>query len=294
MFGIGEFYSLLCAFLWAFAVIFYKRAGDHFNAYEMNLFKSVFVLLLMIPTVLFTDGFQIPEMDASQFWIILLSGFFGIMLADLFYLRALQLIGASLTGITGSLYSPLVVAFSLLFLGEALSFWQYIGMMIVLAGVLLVGYRKKSQETECPPIKGFFYAFLAVFFTALGIVIIKPVSNDLPFFWIIFIRSFGGFITMVIYGMVLKKSLSVTHILKAKGGNWLILGTFIGQYISMMVWVAGYKYTTASIASILNETASVFILILSWLMLGEKLTTRKVVGVMITITGVILVLKLNV
>ena len=38
--GIGEFLSLLCAFLWAIAVIFYKRAGDHFNAYEMNLFNQ--------------------------------------------------------------------------------------------------------------------------------------------------------------------------------------------------------------------------------------------------------------
>ena len=290
--GLGEFLSLLCALLWAFAVIFYKRAGDHFNAYEMNLFKSAFVLLLMIPTVLITDGFSIPEMEQSQFWIIFISGFFGIMLADLFYLRALQLIGASLTGITGSLYSPFVVALSLLFLGESLMLWQYIGMILVLLGVVLVGYRKKSLTIEHPPIRGFIYAALAVFFTALGIVMIKPISNDLPFFWIILIRSFGGYLTMVMYGLILKKSQSVFHVIKAKGGMWLIVGAFIGQYVSMMVWVAGYKYTSASIASILNETASIFILILSWLMLGEKLTNRKLVGVMITVSGVVLVLNL--
>jgi drug/metabolite transporter (DMT)-like permease len=291
--GLGEFLSLLCALLWAFAVIFYKRAGDHFNAYEMNLFKSVFVLALMILTVMVTDGVSIPEMSSQQFWIILLSGFVGIMLADLFYLRALQLIGASLTGITGSLYSPFVVGLSLLYLGEVLQFWQYVGMGFVLFGVVLVGYRKKSSDIIHPPVKGFVYALLAVFFTAMGIVIIKPVSTELPFFWIILIRTFGGFISMVVYGVVLRKSLSVRHIFKAKGGRWLILGAFIGQYVSMMVWVAGYKYTSASIASILNETASIFILILSWLMLGEQLTKRKIIGVMITITGVFLVVQLN-
>jgi drug/metabolite transporter (DMT)-like permease len=58
----------------------------------------------------------------------------------------------------------------------------------------------------------------------------------------------------------------------------------------MMVWVAGYKYTSASIASILNETASIFILILSWLLLDEKLSKRKLLGVLITITGVAVVL----
>lgn len=291
--GLGESLSLLCAILWAFAVIFYKRAGDHFNAYEMNLFKSTFVLILMVPTVLISDGINVPHISGYQFWLISTSGFIGIMLADLFYLRALQLIGASLTGITGSLYSPFVVGLSILFLGEYLNYWQVIGMILVLSGVVLVGYRKKSLNMLHPPIRGFLYAALAVFFTALGIVIIKPVSNDLPFFWIILIRSFGGFITMVVYGIVLKKSLSVLHIIKAKGGYWLILGAFIGQYISMMVWVAGYKYTSASIASILNETASIFILLLSWLLLKEKLTKRKIVGIMITVSGVYMVLALN-
>jgi len=291
--GLGELLSLLCAFLWAFAVIFYKRAGDHFNAYEMNLFKSTLVLILMIPTVMIFEGLTLPILTQSQFWIIIFSGFVGIMLADYFYLRALQLIGASLTGITGSLYSPFVVGLSLLLLGESLQFWQYFGMFLVLAGVVLVGYRKKSLLIKHPPIKGFIYATFAVFFTALGIVIIKPVSNEVSFFWLILIRSFGGFVTMLIYGVLLKKSLSIWHVVKAKGGKWLILGALIGQYISMMVWVAGYKYTSASIASILNETASIFILILSWLMLGENITVRKVIGVLITITGVVLVLMIK-
>lgn len=288
--ALGEILSLLCALIWAFAVIFYKKAGDHFNAYEMNLFKSILVFVLMLPTVVIFEGSEIPSISLYQAGIIVFSGFVGIMLADLFYLRALQLIGASLTGITGSLYSPFVVGLSLLFLGEQLNALQYIGMILVLLGVVLVGYRKKSLLIEHPPIKGFVYAVLAVFFTALGIVIIKPVSNELPFFWIILVRSMGGVISMLIYGLLIRESLSVKHIIQAKNSWWLISGAFLGQYLSMMIWVAGYKYTSASIASILNETASVFILILSWLMLGEHLTKRKIAGIMITLSGVLLVL----
>ena len=291
--GIGETLSLLCAFIWAVAVILYKKAGDHFNAYEMNLFKSVFVFILMIPTVLFFESWEIPQMSYYQMSVILISGIIGIMLADLFYLRALQLIGASLTGITGSLYSPFVVSLSMLLLAESLNNWQYFGMLLVLAGVVLVGYRKKTLTIEHPPIRGFVYAALAVFFTALGIVIIKPVSTELPFFWIILIRSFGGMIAMVLYGLAIRQPLTVSHILEAKGGMWLILGTFLGQYVSMMIWVAGYKYTSASVASILNETASVFILLLSWIFLKEHLNFRKVIGVLITITGVLFVLQIS-
>ena len=61
---------------------------------------------------------------------------------------------------------------------------------------------------------------------------------------------------------------------------------FVGQFLAMVLWLAGYKYTQASVAAILNETASVFILILAAFWLKEPLTRRAVVGVGLTLSGV--------
>ncbi|MGJ8663952.1 MAG: DMT family transporter [Marinicella sp.] len=291
--GLGEFLSLLCALLWAFAVICYRKAGDHINVSAMNLFKISLTLVLMIPTLYFTDGFSPPELTINDWLLLLVSGFFGIMLADLFYLRALQLIGAGLTGLTGSLYSPFVVFLSLFYLGESLNSWQILGMALVVAGVIVISYRRKSLTTQHPPIKGFIYAALGVFFTALGIVMIKPVTNEIPFFWIITIRTVGGILTMFLFNMILQKNLNPLSIMQSKGKYWLLAGAFLGQYLSTMVWVAGYKYTSASVASILNEMASIFILILGWLILKEELNRRKIIGSIISISGVMLVLQMS-
>ncbi|WP_223787687.1 DMT family transporter [Marinicella meishanensis] len=289
--GLGEFLSLLCALLWAFAVICYRKAGDSINVSAMNLFKITLTLVLMVPTLYFTDGLVPPSLTLHQWLLLLVSGFFGIMLADLFYLRALQLIGAGLTGLTGSLYSPFVVFLSLFFLGERLNAWQLMGMALVIIGVLVISYRKKALAHEHPPIKGFVFAALGVFFTALGIVIIKPVTTEIPFFWIITIRTVGGIMTMLLFNALLQKSLNPWAVMRSTGRYWLLAGALLGQYLSTMVWVAGYKYTSASVASILNETASVFILILGWLILKEELNRRKVVGALISISGVLLVLQ---
>ncbi len=289
--GLGEFLSLLCALLWAFAVICYRKAGDSINVSAMNLFKISLTLVLMIPTLYFTDGLSPPELTMAQWGLLLISGFFGIMLADLFYLRALQLIGAGLTGLTGSLYSPFVVFLSLFFLGERLNSWQIMGMALVIVGVMVISYRKKSLTIEHPPIKGFVFAALGVFFTALGIVIIKPVTTDIPFFWIITIRTVGGIMTMILFNLMLQKSLNPLSVMNSRGKYWLLAGAILGQYLSTMVWVAGYKYTSASVASILNETASIFILILGWLILKEDINRRKIVGAVISISGVMLVLQ---
>jgi drug/metabolite transporter (DMT)-like permease len=64
------------------------------------------------------------------------------------------------------------------------------------------------------------------------------------------------------------------------------MGAFIGQFLAMILWLAGYKFTSASVAAILNETASVFILLLAAIWLKEPLTRRALAGVGLTLAGV--------
>ena len=60
----------------------------------------------------------------------------------------------------------------------------------------------------------------------------------------------------------------------------------------MMVWLGGYTLIPASEASILNETANAWIVFLAWLMLGEAMDRRKVVGISLTTAGVMVMLLL--
>jgi len=60
----------------------------------------------------------------------------------------------------------------------------------------------------------------------------------------------------------------------------------------MLFWLGGFKYANASVASVLNETANMFIVLMAWLFLKEKLTRRKVVGALLTFFGVVLFLGL--
>jgi drug/metabolite transporter (DMT)-like permease len=58
----------------------------------------------------------------------------------------------------------------------------------------------------------------------------------------------------------------------------------------MMMWLAGYKLIPASKASILNETANAWTVLLAWLMLHESIGRRKVAGLLLTSAGVIIML----
>lgn len=63
----------------------------------------------------------------------------------------------------------------------------------------------------------------------------------------------------------------------------------MGTYISMLLWLAGYKYTSASVAAVLNETAAVFILVLAAIFLRDRLKPVQLAGAGLAVSGVLLV-----
>jgi drug/metabolite transporter (DMT)-like permease len=61
-----------------------------------------------------------------------------------------------------------------------------------------------------------------------------------------------------------------------------------GNYIALVLWVAGMKYTTASRAAILNQMSTIFIFILAAVFLKEKITVNKGVAIFMAISGALL------
>jgi drug/metabolite transporter (DMT)-like permease len=70
----------------------------------------------------------------------------------------------------------------------------------------------------------------------------------------------------------------------------MTVASFLSAYLSMMMWMGAYKLIPASVASILNESANAWIVLLAWLILGETLGLRKITGLVLTMTGVAIML----
>lgn len=292
--GLGEILALICALMWASAVILYKSAGDSLRANTLNLIKNSFALCLLIPTALIVEGFAFPSLNLQQWLIVAVSGYIGIAVADTFFLQALRNLGAGRTAIIASLYSPFVVILSVLFLGERLAVWQWLGFALVLLGILVVVYQRHYSEVDRKQlIKGFLFAASSVFFTASSIVVMKPVLVNDGFFWLVTLRMLAGLAGMLIY-LVLRGQVRQTVSEVVEGQHrWkqIIAGSLFGSYLALLFWVGGFKYADASVASVLNETANIFIVMMAWLFLKEAFTIRKLIGILMTFFGVVIFLS---
>lgn len=292
MMGWGEIFALASAAVWALAVILMRRAGDTLPAFELNLFKNSLGMVLLFPTILFFGGLELPDYSIFEFLVVFVSGVIGIAIADTWYLRALNLMGASRTGIVASLFSPFVVLLSTIFLGERMNAWQWVGFFLVVSGVLVVTWRTNRSTVDTSHIrKGAVYGIASMMMMALGIVMVKEILEVKPLLWTIELRLAGGITGLLVFMLLRGQWQSVKNNFR-KPHSWgtVITASFLASYVSLILWLAGYKLIDASIASILNETNVVFIIVLAWLMLGERISWRKIAGIALAGGGVVIMM----
>ncbi len=288
---LGEVLSIGSALAWAVAVIIYKRLGESLPPLLLNLLKNLLVLALLLASVALLR-LPPPALSLRVLGVLLLSGVLGIAVADSLYFAALNRLGAARAGILGNLYSPFVIALSVLFLGEGLRPLQWLGFVLVSTGVLVVGHGDGSAQGVAARRlrQGLLLGVAAIFLMAAAIVMIKPLLSGLPVLWVVLLRTAAGLAALS--ALFAWRRQAPWQLLRGRHLRWplLLTAAFFGQYLAVLMWVGGYKYAPATVAAVLNETSSAFIVLLAALFLREALTRRKLLGVACTLAGVICLL----
>src|SRR6516162_920773 len=203
--GFGEVLSLACAVSWAFVLILFRHTGRSVHPFALNLFKNAIAFALFIPTILLWYGLRPPEMATADFGRLVLSGFLGLGVADTLVFTSLNVLGAGVMAIVECLYSPFVILFSLLWLGETLSPIQELGCVFVVAAVFVASVSVTVPgATRRDASRGFAIGVTAIILIAVGVVVAKPALNHTPLLWAIETRYLGGLMGVLVFRPFLK------------------------------------------------------------------------------------------
>ena len=285
--GLGELFSILSALAWAIGIILYRQLGATLPPLQLNFLKNLLVLGMLLPAVPLLHGLAPPQFTGWQVAAAVGSGLIGIGIADTLYFRALNELGAGRMGVLGNFYSPFVIVLSVAFLGESLGPLQLAGFVLVSLGVWVAAWpRAGAAPRPAHAMRGFGYALLAIVLMAISVVMVKRTLEAQPLLWVTGLRMLGALAGMAAIAAWRGELALLAPPAIAMPWGRLVLAAFVGQFIAMVLWLAGYKFTSASVAAILNETASVFILLLAAAWLKEPLTRRAILGVMLTLGGV--------
>ena len=285
--GIGEAMALGSAAAWAVGVILARQLGAHLPPLTLNLLKNGLVLCLLAPVALLLYAGAWPSMPVRELLLVLASGVIGIALADTLYFRALNELGAGRMGVIGNLYSPLVLLLGFVFLDERLGGLQWLGFLLVAGGVLLVSMPARVRAVRpAHTLRGILLGLLAIALMAIAIVMVKRTLETQPLLWVTLLRLCGAVAGLLCLASLPSMRQRMHFVPGDVAWHRLVLAALVGQGLSMVLWLGGYKFTSASVAAILNESASVFLVVLAALWLREPMGRRAFAGVLLTFSGI--------
>ncbi len=287
----GEIFALMTAVTWSIAVILFKKSGEKVPPFALNFFRvAVSSLLFVLMFVIIREPF-FGVAPLKDYLILIASGVIAIAISDTLFHMCLNRVGAGLSAIVDGLYSPSIVFFAWVILGEKLGPWQLAGMGAVLLGIFIATrHDPPPGATKRQLAFGIFWGVLSMVTLGIGIVIAKPVLNHSPVLWATAVRQIGTFLVMLPVALLLPSRKKIfSNFMPMSSWKYMIPGTIIGSFLSVIFWIAGMKYTQAGIAAILNQTSSIHIIIMATIFLKEPLTRRKVIAAVLAVIGILMV-----
>ena len=136
-----QLWALLSAAFAALTAIFAKVGVEHVNSDFATLVRTIVVVVALTAILAATNQFQpLGSISGRTYLFLTLSGL-ATGASWLCYFRALKLGDASRVAPIDKLSVVLVAVFGVLFLGERLALPNWLGVLFIACGAILVAYK---------------------------------------------------------------------------------------------------------------------------------------------------------
>jgi len=285
----GDIFAILTALFWSSGVILFQVSGRILSSLQISLLKNIIGVIGFIG-ILAVQGNVFPLFTHHELWILIISGILGVAVGDLFFLASLRRLGAGLIAIVSTTYSPSIFLLAFLMFGEVISLQAYFGGALVITGII-IGFLEKPKNKRREDIAwGVLYGFAAQALTAFSVLLLKPIMEIHPVVPIALVRFSTGAVLSIGF-LAFAKGLPALRETIKQGFKHppLIMGSIFGTFLSVIFWLAGFKYTLAGRAAIYNQLSTIFIILMAAIFLKEAMTRRKWLAVTCALSGVLLV-----
>lgn len=144
-------WGILLMFLAVFSAVFYsailRKISLHYHTVNIILYQSLIGLLFFLPTFFFTDFQNIENLkiSAKSLEALIMLAIFASVLAFVLFASVVRKIGIAKTNVFVNLIPVFTAVFSWLLLKQYLTFSQWIGIAVVVAGLFVSQLSRKKK-----------------------------------------------------------------------------------------------------------------------------------------------------
>ena len=292
---IGELSALAAALCFGVASTSYTLAGRKTGASVLMAVSLVVSLLFLLPIHFIMLGEVFPFSATLERWLVLgMSSLSGYVVSALLLLRSFQYVGPRLAMLMGSTSPIFAAGMSWFAFGQALPAYVAAGIALVLAGVFWVvsenvGESRKPENADYG--KGILTAFGAAVTQGASFTLMSAgVADGYHAMSASLIRTVVGIVILWLY--ILARG-GVGHRLKPfiserRALAFVVLASLSGPVLGTTLVLLSLQYTSVGISSTLTGATPILLLPIGFLVFGEKITPRAVIGTCLAVAGVAL------
>ena len=290
-FVIGSAIALVTAFFWAAGVNVYKSQGNEatplaINALKMWVSLAVMTFLVVIPfrTTAFVMPFQSVLFLASSVTV-------GLVIGDLAFLIAQDRIGVSYAYPIATTYPIATYLISIYVVNEEILLTRVLGILLAVVGVMLISREQRNSGIDDGARSldrlGLVLALFSSICWSVGTVLLQLGVADVDPIDANFVRMiFGSGLMVPIFLGAVHRGMPTPS---KRATKIVFIGAFFGMGLGALLYTYAVKLIGATVAAVLGSVSPLFALPMSIFFLKERFSHKSILGVILTVTGVILV-----
>ena len=280
----GSYLSVLGALvIWSSSFVAIKFAYETFPPITLGATRFVVATVILGALTLLMKGNRV-KLEKKDALSVVASGFMGIMLYAVLQNIAVQWTSASNATLIIASYPVITVLLEALIYKAKLNALKIVGILIAVAGVVVLAYTK-AEERVSGELLGSILLVVAGVAWAFYNFLTKKVVNHYPPVTLLFYQTLFGTLFMLPLALFERSEWAAPTVMSFS--MMLFLGVFC-SVVAFLLYNMGLKKLPASSVITMLNLVPFFGVFFSWILLGEAITPRKLIGGGVIILGVML------
>ncbi|MGE5445735.1 MAG: DMT family transporter [Ignavibacteriales bacterium] len=274
----GYFFIVGTAFFTAISYVFGKSVDKNLNPETVTFFWFSGATFFSMLTAIMIPSQRSELRHVRKYMTIFVMSSVVTAIGSALWIISLRTIGPPLTSFLMKFQTLFSLFLGMVFLGERLNRWETVGIILTIAGGLIVAYQR-----EVSLILGTLVALLAAFFYSLLSFLVKRFAQHLNMFAVANLRSLGVAVVLSVYLI----STGRFQMPGLRDLTFMVLGGVTGAYIAKASQFESIKLIGVSQSTAVMSLESLFVVIFSYFIFNDLPSTIKLIGGIGTIIGVV-------
>jgi drug/metabolite transporter (DMT)-like permease len=280
--------ALVAALAWTLVSLIARDLSTQFPSLSLNIIRSAGGSVLLVPVAIALGDLRALAQASALAWACLvLSVLIALGIGDTAFFESTKVLGVARAMTISTAGYPVVASgLALWWFGERITLGLAVGSAVTLGGLVLIVSEGEAATQGAPDgrRRALGLAAIAALAWAVSAAMMKPPIREIDPLVIQAVRL--PLSTLLLWATPWARGTARGLWAQRHTVGRRVLALSVLTALSAVTFVAGLKYASVTVGTVLSSTSPLFALPISFLAFGERVTWRAATGAALTVAGI--------